>query len=193
DRLMLDAAEALILEAGTGSTTLKEVGERAGYSRGLAHARFGSKEKLFLRLADRSRRAWVAEMLRAQGEAKGLSALSARFDAVAAYVDRHPAAARVMYILWFESVGSMSEMRNALRRFHEQARADIRSLIEEAAREGEIPRDVDAESFALQFCATFFGLCYQWLVNPDAVAVLPQVAAYKSQTLRALNATPPLA
>ena len=39
---MLDAAEALILELGTQATTLKGVGERAGYSRGLAQARFGS-------------------------------------------------------------------------------------------------------------------------------------------------------
>ena len=46
DRLMLDATEALILELGTQKTTLKEVGERAGYSRGLAHARFGNKETL---------------------------------------------------------------------------------------------------------------------------------------------------
>lgn len=189
DRKMLDAAESLILEAGTAKTTLKEVGERAGYSRGLAHARFGSKESLFLRLADRCRRAWVDEVRRVQGDDAGLAALISRIDAVAAYVQNHPAAAQVMYILWFESVGSRSEMREGLRRFHEQARTDIESLVEEAVRSGEVSDRIDAKSFSVQFCATFFGLCYQWLVSPDAVDVPAQIAVFKQQTSRVLEAT----
>ena len=187
DRLMLDAAQTLVLDVGTAGTTLKEVGELAGYSRGLAHARFGSKERLFLRLADRCRRVWIAELQRVQGEKKGLSAFVARIDAVASYVERYPGEAQVMYILWFESVGSKSKMREGLRRFHEQARADIRGLLEEAARSGEVPSEVDAASIAVQFCATFFGLCYQWLVAPDAVDVSSQIAAFKRQTLLALE------
>ena len=188
DRLMLDAAQTLILDVGTVGTTLKEVGELAGYSRGLAHARFGSKERLFLKLADRCRRVWIAELQRVQGDKKGLSAFITRIDAVASYVERYPGDAQVMYILWFESVGSKSKMREGLRRFHEQARTDIRSLLEEAARSGEIPKEVDAASFAVQFCGTFFGLCYQWLVAPDAVDVSSQIAALKHQTLLALQA-----
>ena len=43
DARMFDAAMQLIVEQGTHATTLKEVGERAGYSRGLASSRFGSK------------------------------------------------------------------------------------------------------------------------------------------------------
>ena len=47
DARMFDAAVALIVEQGTEKTTLKSVGERAGYSRGLAGARFKSKTGLF--------------------------------------------------------------------------------------------------------------------------------------------------
>jgi len=43
DRAMLDAAIDLILEHGTDKTTLAAIGEKAGYSRGLATYRFGSK------------------------------------------------------------------------------------------------------------------------------------------------------
>ena len=39
DARMLDAAVSLICERGTAGMTLKEVGERAGYSRGLASYR----------------------------------------------------------------------------------------------------------------------------------------------------------
>ena len=47
DRLMRDAAIELIVEQGTAATTLKDVGEKAGYSRGLAGYRFGSRDALF--------------------------------------------------------------------------------------------------------------------------------------------------
>ncbi len=46
DNRMLDAAVALIVELGPASTSLKEIGLMAGYSRGLAGQRFGSKDKL---------------------------------------------------------------------------------------------------------------------------------------------------
>ena len=41
DKLMFDAAVQLINERGTAKTTLKDIGEVAGYSRGLASYRFG--------------------------------------------------------------------------------------------------------------------------------------------------------
>jgi len=43
---LLDAAADLIAEGGYEAMTLAAVGERAGYSRGLVTARFGSKDQL---------------------------------------------------------------------------------------------------------------------------------------------------
>jgi len=40
---MADAAVALICERGAAATTLSDIGVLAGYSRGLASYRFGSK------------------------------------------------------------------------------------------------------------------------------------------------------
>ena len=42
DKKMFEAAIELINERGTAKTTLKDIGEHAGYSRGLASYRFGS-------------------------------------------------------------------------------------------------------------------------------------------------------
>ncbi len=47
DKRMLASAVALILKKGTEKTTLKDVGENAGYSRSLAGYRFGSTSSLF--------------------------------------------------------------------------------------------------------------------------------------------------
>ena len=189
DRLMLDATEALILEVGTRKTRLIEVGERAGYSRGLANARFGDKETLFLKLADRCRRTWLQELDLAAAGKRGLAAFLSRLDAMVSYARRHPEDARVLYILWFESVGSPSAMKTGLARFHEQARDDIRNLIKEAKKNGEIADDVDPEHFAMHFTSTFFGLSYQWLVNPEAVEIVGFMEEVRRQMLLILRPT----
>lgn len=187
DRLMFEAAEALILELGTAKTTLKEVGERAGYSRGLAHSRFGNRETLFLKLADRCRHMWLEELQKAAGYSTGLAAFLTRLDAIVNYASRYPDKARVMYILWFESVGSPTAMKSSLAQFHQQARDDIRDLIVAAKSEGEVADDVDPEHFALHFTATVFGLCYQWLVNPEALDIPQMMAGIKRQMLMLLR------
>ena len=58
DRRMFDAAISLINERGTQKTTLKDIGEIAGYSRGLANYRFGSKDGLMLELFARFDTRW---------------------------------------------------------------------------------------------------------------------------------------
>src|SRR5215469_2692749 len=52
---LLDAALRLFAKKGVESATLAEIGDAAGYSRGLANHHFGSKAALVERLAQRSR------------------------------------------------------------------------------------------------------------------------------------------
>lgn len=189
ERSMLDATELLILELGTVKTTLKEVGEKAGYSRGLANSRFGNKETLFLKLAGRCRETWLSELQLASGSKTGLSAFLSRFDAIISFVENHPNEAKVMYILWFESVGSASEMKAGLERFHKEARKDISRQIQEALAAGEIAQDVDPDDFAILLTSAFFGLTYQWLVSPNLLDIRQQISAIKLQMLHVLRPT----
>lgn len=184
---MLDATEALILAVGTANTTLKEVGEKAGYSRGLAHARFGNKEALFLRLAERSLERWIDALTEAASDKQGLDALLSRFDAVVSYFRTYPEAARVLYVLWFEAAGSATPMTDRLRDFHAAARSDIERLITQAQGNREIPKSIDPETFAIHFTSTLFGMSYQWLVNPRAIAVDEVVEALREQMERMLQ------
>src|ERR1700730_15554913 len=58
-RKMLQAAGDLIVEVGYHKMTLAAIGERAGYSRGLATMRFGSKKGLLQRLVESSMTDWL--------------------------------------------------------------------------------------------------------------------------------------
>lgn len=171
DARMLEAAKELIAEHGTHNTTLREVGERAGYSRGLASNRFGSKEGLFSQLVLDFNRRWAKELRDTVGTKTGLPAFSAALDAVEFFLLNRPDEMKALYILWFESMSSHDEVRKRLALNHKAYRRDAERWVREGIREGTISESIDPQSFAVGFASLIFGLIYQWLIDPDSIDV----------------------
>ena len=168
DAQMLDTAIKLICEYGTSRTTLKEVGETAGYSRGLAGSRFGSKEGLLIFVVLSVGEEWLADLKQATHERVGLDALDAATDAHYRFCREAPDHVRAFYTLWFESIGPGSDVKAVIGKIHERRRMDVQSWIQEGIFAGQISASVDAEAIARQFCASIIGIVYQWLVSNDA-------------------------
>jgi AcrR family transcriptional regulator len=183
DQRMYDAAMKLIGEHGTHNTTLKEVGERAGYSRGLASYRFGSKEALFGNLVTFFNHKWVEELDRFVGGRTGLAAFIAALDAVEDFLLEQPEYMKAMYILWYESISSHSEVRERLAEQHEAYRSDVVRWVREGIAEGFIRPYINPERLAVQFCSFIFGTIYQWLVKPEAIDVKTAFSEYKQGVL----------
>ncbi|RLA29246.1 MAG: TetR/AcrR family transcriptional regulator, partial [Gammaproteobacteria bacterium] len=87
---MLDAAIELILERGTDKTTLQAIGEKAGYSRGLATYRFGSKAGLFDELCKSISRRWLDYLAEDVGDKIGIDAMCAALDSFFQFVSDSP-------------------------------------------------------------------------------------------------------
>ncbi len=169
DRRMFDAAISLINERGTQKTTLKDIGEIAGYSRGLANYRFGSKDGLMLELFARFDTRWKEHLGSYIKEQTGIKAVLAAADALRDFLKLESNYMRAMYILWYESLGHESEIRNRLADHHDVYRKDATQWIKEGIASGEIDPAIDAEQFAVQYCAFIFGVVYQWLVDAEAI------------------------
>lgn len=180
DQRMLDAAIRMIIDRGTQRTTLKEIGERAGYSRGLAHHRFGSKAGLMLELFARFDARWKAHLGGYVGDKTGIAGVKAAARALRDFLKLESDYLRAMYILWYESLGHDSEIRTRLADHHRIYRDDARRWIERGIESGEIDPGVNAEQFAVQFCAFIFGTVYQWLVSPDALDLDALFADYEA-------------
>lgn len=187
DRLMFEAAIDLINERGTQKTTLKEIGERAGYSRGLAHYRFGSKDGLMLELFERFDERWKEHLESYIDGARGLQAVQQAARALRDFLKRESNYMRAMYLLWYESLGHDSEMRRTLAEHHEVYRQDARRWIEQGIRSGEIRSGVDASLFAAQYCAFIFGIVYQWLVDAEALDLDAVFDSYIDSTVALLG------
>ena len=184
DARMFDAAMQLIVEQGTHATTLKAVGERAGYSRGLASSRFGSKDALFGQLVLHFNTSWTQELANTVGTRGGAHACLAALHAVEDFLSSHSSYMQAMYILWFESISTHNDVRDHLAAYHQIYRNDVAHWVEEGIASGEIDADVDAECYAFSFCSFIFGTIYQWLVAPNNVDLPKQFEAFRRSTLK---------
>lgn len=190
DARMLEAAVRLIGERGTERTTLKDVGELAGYSRGLAGYRFGSKENLFAFVVRAIGEEWLRELTAVTAGRVGLAAIEAATDAHYRFVADAPEHVRAFYILWFEAIGPQSQVREVIARIHDRRRRDVEGWIRGGQRAGEVAAGVDAKSLAAQFCAAVTGIVYQWLVDPRAMEEIRALHAGLKQTMRVLLPPP---
>lgn len=183
DARMFDAAMQLIVEEGTHATTLKSVGERAGYSRGLASSRFGSKDALFGQLVLHFNTSWTRELANKVGEQTGAQACLAALRAVEGFISSHTGYMKAMYILWFESISSHTDVRTHLAAYHQIYRNDVAHWVKEGMASGEIQSDVDADCYAFGFCSFIFGTIYQWLVAPESVDLAKQFESYRKLSM----------
>lgn len=188
DTRMLNAAKELIAECGTHNTTLREVGERAGYSRGLASNRFGSKEGLFSQLVLDFNRQWAEELRNTVGDSTGLPAFNAALDAVEYFLLNRSQEMKALYILWFESMSSHDEVRQRLALNHKAYRRDAERWVREGIQEGTIRDTIDPQSFAVEFASLIFGLIYQWLIDPESIDVHTVFQHYHRNALATLAA-----
>jgi AcrR family transcriptional regulator len=190
DAAMAAAAVALICEHGAAATTLKDVGMRAGYSRGLAGYRFGSKAGLWAFLVHTIGEEWLAELRRAASGTTGLQTLHAALDAHCAILTESPERFRAFYTLWFDSVGPDPALRMQIARIHERRRHDVERWISDGIASGTVRPDADVRDVAEQFVSQIVGIVYAWLVanpdTPDHGRVAEQHAHLKRQMTDAL-------
>jgi AcrR family transcriptional regulator len=170
DERMADAAVELICDLGPSATTLTAVGLRAGYSRGLASNRFGSKAGLWSFLVSTIGEEWLKELHDAVDGTSGLQTIHAAVDAHCAFLLESSDRTRAFYSLWFESVGPDPELRALIGRAHARRRRDVEGWIEAGIAHGSIPPDVAKTVIAEQFCASIVGIVYSWLGAPLAHA-----------------------
>ena len=183
DRRMFAAAIELINERGTQKTTLKEIGERAGYSRGLANYRFGSKDGLMIELFEQFDHVWKAHLDEYMGGATGIDALRQAASALRDFLKKESGYMRAMYLLWYECLGHDTEMRRNLVEHHDVYRQGAQRWIEQGIEAGQIRAGIDPSLFAAHYCAFVFGTVYQWLVDANALDLDAVIDGYVENTI----------
>jgi AcrR family transcriptional regulator len=162
---LLNAAAELIIEEGIHSLTLARVGERAGYSRGLATHYFGSKQALLQRLAHATQSGFVPGL---DGVPPGLSRLLRLIDGYIGALGQLRMPNRAFLLLWAEAA-TAADLAAIFRERDEAFRSDLREDITAGITDGTIRPDATAEDVAVAVLAQLRGIGLQRLVDSPAV------------------------
>ncbi len=186
DSLMFEATVRSIVEVGTERTKLKDVGESAGYSRGLAGFRFKSKDGLFCFVVKRIAEYWLNEMTLATTGKSGYQVICAVTDAHYQFCKESPNEVRAFYILWFESVGLQNAVQSVIVDIHKKRLNDVIHWINKGVNSGELDSTIDAEAVAKQYLMTISGIIYQWLIDAEQDSEIKALHENLKKTMRLL-------
>ncbi len=166
-KLMLAAAE-LIAEKGLGGVTLAEVGERAGYSRGIANHHFGTKAALIAELVDRVEREFIEATAPASSLEVSVEELVEIASVFTGMLADLPSVHRAFLVLWATAVAD-EELRPRMARSDEAFRNTVEEIIERGQSRGEIDSTVGASGYAVGFLGQLRGIALQLLLAPELV------------------------
>lgn len=166
DQRMFEATVRLVVKHGPAGTSLKDVGLAAGYSRGLASHRFGSKDKLFSFILRRLGELWLQQLKSAIEDQVGLAAVERALDQHYLFCRNAPDYVRTFYSLWFESVNAESQLSEAIKNIHRCRHQDMISWIVADPKISDQVKQ-QADSIAAQFSASIVGIVYYWLTNQN--------------------------
>jgi AcrR family transcriptional regulator len=168
---LLDAAIRLFAEKGIDQTSLAEIGEEAGYSRGLVNHHFGSKAALVERLAERTQQDFVAGLRGKLGEATAMTAdaVAAAADAYFAAVMNATAEAQAFFVMWGAAIPSGGQLRPVFVASDARFRGAVEAIVRAGQERGTVAGDVDPAAFAVVFAGLVRGSAVQFLVSPGDV------------------------
>jgi AcrR family transcriptional regulator len=154
ERALLAAAAELVVESGLRSVTLAGVGQRAGYSRGIASHHFGSKQRLLEALTHSVQAGFVP----------GLGALRPGLDRLVRLVDGYvrqladlDVGGRAYLLLWAESAGA-PELAQVFGERDAAFRADLVADVEAGIADGVVRPEVHPADVAVAVVSQLRGL-----------------------------------
>lgn len=166
EQRLLRAAGDVIAERGVTAATFDAIGTQAGYSRGLATQKFGSKQGMI--------EALIVHLHARQDEALAAHGVEAMpgLAAVLTYVDLYlrdlalKGEGRAYFMLLAGAVADLSALRAAFAASHERVERRLEAMVLRGQAQGDIRRDLDADAAALMVGSLLLGLSIQCLIDP---------------------------
>ncbi|WP_332909141.1 helix-turn-helix domain-containing protein [Mycobacterium intracellulare] len=182
-RRLVDAAADLIAEKGWEATTAAEIGRRAGYSRAMVHARYGSKEAILDAFFDHE---YVKRLSPdPDPSASGLQQALAHFDHLQGLYADDREFLRAMFVATFEGAKATSALRGRVQQYLRGGNEKVKAGLRKGLRDGSVRKDVDLARAVSDISAAAFGLAYQWIALPDGYDLARELRHVRSRLVAA--------
>lgn len=164
-RKILDAAIELISQRGVKDLTMAEIGIHAGYSRGLPHQHFGTKENLIHAVLQSIVEKFNQRRKKQTQVAEGIESVKAL---IATYLERDPAdwqASKAFIMLISDASLAESPHREFINKLHKKNVEFIAKHLQVARQSVPQPIDVSDQALAVILMSTMRGLALQALTD----------------------------
>jgi AcrR family transcriptional regulator len=186
NRRLLQAAAGLIVEKGWEATTAAEIGRRAGYSRAMVHARFGSKDAIL--------EAFLHEYVRhlnpdPDPKTNGMQQVLAHFDRIEEIYAEDHELLLAMFIATFEAVKTTSPLRRRTRIQLRSGAVKVEAGLRNGIEDGSVRGDLDIEPAVKDITASVFGIAFQWVVVPEDHHLVDEINSVRQRIIRDYGST----
>ena len=164
-RRLLEALVDLVAEKGYEATTAAEIGVRAGFSRAMVHARYGTKDAL------------LDELMRTEYEQRimpdvdenstGLEHVQAFVDRLDTLADEDEPFLKAMFKLSFEAVRGQSALTPRITMWLSVLEAGVVDALQRGKEDGSVLAGVETSRAARDILMSGFGIAYSWIVLPE--------------------------
>jgi AcrR family transcriptional regulator len=166
ERRLVHAAAELVGEIGPARVTLANVGERAGYSRGLATHHFGSKGALMQRLVEAVTSQFRDAVVEESRSDSPIDQLRQLIDFYFRVVSDLQPENRARLVLWADAVAGPSEdVRPQMISADREFREEIEKRIQLAVSAGDVTPSVDPDGLATVIVAMLRGVALQRVLD----------------------------
>jgi AcrR family transcriptional regulator len=173
EQALLEAAESLFARRGVEQTSLADVGELAGYSRGLVNHRFGTKAALVDELARRIQSRFVSGTDHATGvardEADAVDVLSDLVQEYLTAIARHEQTSRAFFVMWGAAIPSEAALGPVFATDDANFRQGVETILRAGQDHGSVDTAVDPVSSAVTVIGMLRGIAAQYLIAPDSI------------------------
>jgi AcrR family transcriptional regulator len=187
-RRLLEAAVELIAEKGWEATTAAEIGRRAGYSRAMVHARYGSKDAILDTLFVTEYEKRLSPAL--DPDTTGLHQALAHFDRIEQLYAEDRDLLRAMFVLTFEAVKVTSQARPRMRMWLTRGAEAVEAGLRNGIVDGSVRPDIDVDRAVNDFAGAVFGIAYQWIVQAYPYDMAQEMAYVRARLIREYGSTP---
>jgi AcrR family transcriptional regulator len=184
---LLDAAIELIAEKGFDRTTVAEIGERAGYSRSMVRARYGSKEALLESIfgSELDRRL----MPSSDSGLTGLPWVLARVDHVSSLLEGERELMRAFCVMSLEAGVGIASLRTWYTAWLAEYERQLAHHLRAGQRAGTVRAEIDADAEAGHFVLTGLGLIFRWTLSREEYDLAGELRRWRER-LREAYAPP---
>ena len=163
-RRLLRAAAELIVEKGWDATTAAEIGRRAGYSRAMVHARYGSKDAILESFLHE-----YVKRLNPDPDPKtsGMDQVLAHFDRIEEIYTEDHELLLAMFVATFEAVKTTSPLRERVRDQLRNGAEKVEMGLRKGIRDGSVRSGIDIARAVNDISTAVFGIAFCWTALSD--------------------------